>query len=99
MLALRHDFDDASADRLTALELRVVGRKLDERLASLQPNVPGSAEVLIGEFRAIAVAKQRLRDGSYGSCARCGRPIGIARLLADPAGARCASCASRAARR
>jgi len=99
MLALRHAAtDDSSSEVPTALELRVIRRKLDERLASLQRNVPGSAEILIGEFRAIAVAKQRLRDGTYGSCPRCGAPIGVARLLLDPAVARCARCESASAR-
>lgn len=40
-------------------------------------------------------AMQRLKDGSYGSCEICGRPIGSERLRARPSTVRCVSCASR----
>jgi RNA polymerase-binding transcription factor DksA len=38
-------------------------------------------------------ARQRLRDGSYGRCERCGGEIGTPRLLARPASRRCVRCA------
>ena len=42
----------------------------------------------------LALAEERLRDGSYTRCERCGGPIGEQRLLARPATRRCVRCAS-----
>jgi DnaK suppressor protein len=42
----------------------------------------------------LALAEERLRDGSYTRCERCGGPIGDQRLLARPATRRCVRCAS-----
>jgi RNA polymerase-binding protein DksA len=42
----------------------------------------------------IEAALRRLDDGSYGSCSRCGRPIGAPRLEARPSAATCIGCAS-----
>ncbi len=41
----------------------------------------------------LARAEQRLADGSYTRCERCGGPIGEQRLLARPATRRCVRCA------
>ncbi|HEU5270590.1 MAG TPA: TraR/DksA C4-type zinc finger protein [Jatrophihabitans sp.] len=41
----------------------------------------------------LAAAQQRLQDGSYDRCERCGGPIGEQRLLARPATRRCVRCA------
>ncbi|MFM9921097.1 TraR/DksA family transcriptional regulator [Lacisediminihabitans sp. H27-G8] len=38
-------------------------------------------------------ALARLAAGTYGSCVRCGRPIGEARLEARPSAALCIDCA------
>jgi DnaK suppressor protein len=45
------------------------------------------------QLAAISRAVQRLADGSYGSCERCGLPIGAERLAARPAAATCVRCA------
>ena len=42
----------------------------------------------------IARAQQRLDDGSYGACERCGRPVGAERLAVRPAAATCIACAA-----
>jgi DnaK suppressor protein len=42
----------------------------------------------------IARAQQRLDDGSYGTCERCGHPVGAERLAARPAAATCIRCAA-----
>jgi DnaK suppressor protein len=42
----------------------------------------------------IARAEQRLDDGSYGTCERCGRPVGGERLAARPAATTCIGCAA-----
>jgi DnaK suppressor protein len=45
------------------------------------------------QLAQIARAEQRLDDGSYGTCERCGRPVGAERLAARPAAAMCIGCA------
>lgn len=45
------------------------------------------------ELQEIERALERLRDGSYGTCVRCGEPIAEGRLDAYPAAARCVGCA------
>lgn len=47
-----------------------------------------------GHLAEIDAALQRLESGTYGTCERCGQPIGEARLEARPAAATCISCAS-----
>jgi DnaK suppressor protein len=42
----------------------------------------------------LGAARQRLLDGSYDRCERCGGPIGEQRLLARPTSRRCVRCAS-----
>lgn len=37
----------------------------------------------------------RIADGSYGTCARCGQPIGAARLEFRPESTLCVECKSR----
>jgi DnaK suppressor protein len=46
------------------------------------------------QLAEIARAEQRLDDGSYGTCERCGRPVGPGRLTARPAAALCIGCAA-----
>jgi RNA polymerase-binding transcription factor len=46
----------------------------------------------IREIREIEAAKARMDDGSYGTCAGCGRDIGFERLLAQPTALRCRDC-------
>jgi RNA polymerase-binding transcription factor DksA len=46
------------------------------------------------EVRMIEAALDRIANGSYGTCARCGDPIGEERLDALPATPLCADCAS-----
>jgi DnaK suppressor protein len=40
-------------------------------------------------------ALSRLDDGHYGTCERCGQPIGADRLAARPSATTCVRCASR----
>jgi DnaK suppressor protein len=42
----------------------------------------------------VDAALLRLEDGSYGSCERCGQPIGAERLAARPSAATCVRCAA-----
>ena len=43
---------------------------------------------------ALDVADARLSSGTYGTCVRCGLPIGIGRLRADVAATTCIACAT-----
>jgi DnaK suppressor protein len=45
------------------------------------------------QLAAIEVALERVRDGRYGLCDRCGQPIGDDRLAARPAALTCIRCA------
>lgn len=45
------------------------------------------------DIAAVDAALDRLRRGSYGVCARCGRPIGVDRLRARPTAELCIRCA------
>ncbi len=44
-------------------------------------------------------ALSRIADGTYGTCERCGNPIGKARLQAFPRATLCMSCKQREERR
>jgi len=44
-------------------------------------------------LRQVGRARQRLAEGSYGECLRCGQPIEPARLAALPVAERCVRCA------
>lgn len=46
------------------------------------------------EIRAIRAALQRIEDGDYGTCQRCGAPIGTARLDLLPFTPFCKDCAT-----
>jgi DnaK suppressor protein len=43
-------------------------------------------------LQAVEAALARLNDGTYGTCARCGRPIATERLEALPWAAHCIDC-------
>jgi DnaK suppressor protein len=43
----------------------------------------------------ILAALQRIQEGSYGTCADCGRPIPEGRLEARPEATRCVACQSK----
>ena len=48
-----------------------------------------------GHLAEVDAALGRLEAGTYGTCVRCGAPIGAARLEARPVAATCIACASR----
>jgi RNA polymerase-binding transcription factor DksA len=47
-----------------------------------------------GHLAELDEALDRLRQGSYGRCERCGRPIAAERLAARPAARTCITCAA-----
>jgi DnaK suppressor protein len=50
------------------------------------------------QLAAIEAALRRLETGSYGTCERCGQPIGDERLAARPAAVTCIRCAAKTSR-
>ncbi len=48
------------------------------------------------EIRRIQAALQRIADGEYGECRRCGEAINPKRLAVDPAAPLCIDCANHA---
>ncbi len=51
------------------------------------------------QVAAFDAALERLAEGRYGLCDRCGRPIGVDRLAASPAARTCIECAGSGRRR
>ena len=45
-----------------------------------------------GELREVEAALLRMKDGSYGECIDCAKPIPFARLHANPSASRCIAC-------
>ena len=60
-----------------------------ERIAQVS-----AAKSLDAKLHDVERALEKLDDGTYGTCDRCGRPIGEERLEAIPWAVRCVSCAS-----
>jgi RNA polymerase-binding transcription factor DksA len=49
----------------------------------------------VAELREVDAARRRLAEGVYGVCVDCGSDIGLQRLRAEPAAARCIECQER----
>ena len=60
-------------------------------------SLEGQAEVISNEIASVRRALERVEDGSYGECVKCGEPISEGRLEARPEAALCIKCASEAA--
>jgi len=54
----------------------------------------GQATLISNEIAAARRALERIEDGSYGECVRCGNDIAAGRLEARPEAALCIECAS-----
>ena len=54
----------------------------------------GQAALISNEIAAARRALERIEDGSYGECVRCGNDIAAGRLEARPEAALCIECAS-----
>jgi DnaK suppressor protein len=68
----------------------------DESVATLFADLE-QADVTrdLDEFRALEAARDRLKDGGYGTCIECGSDVGFERLKAFPAALRCVQCQTR----
>jgi DnaK suppressor protein len=54
----------------------------------------GLDDVTLADVRQLRAAIERIDQGAYGRCARCGAVIGEGRLVALPSATTCVNCAS-----
>ena len=92
LAALSHDFDevvaasrDSNADDEHDPEGHTIAFERSQVTALVRQSQAHLAEV--------DAALARVEDGTYGVCARCGRPIAEARLEARPTARTCVGCA------
>lgn len=67
-------------------------------LSSEWSRLTGLADAARAEVRLADAAVERFRLGTYGLCARCGKPIPAARLEVRPFAEHCVPCAEALAR-
>lgn len=60
-------------------------------------SLEGQAAVISDGIASVRRALERIDDGTYGECVKCGREISDGRLEARPEAALCIECASAAA--
>jgi DnaK suppressor protein len=85
---------------LSALrEVRDQGDILDVALDTAQDELNSQlAEVESRELEQIEEALRRMKEGSYGKCEPCGKPIPLARLEALPYATECIDCKRKSER-
>jgi DnaK suppressor protein len=89
---LREDVERVRRDRPDVL-VGSVPDAGDEAMVTLMAELDrAEANRDVTELRALEAARQRLADGSYGTCADCGGEIGFERLQVNPAAVRCIRC-------
>jgi len=72
-------------------------RRLEEHRASLERSLAGGASGTIRrDLAETRAALDRIEEGTYGRCERCGGAVGRQRLLALPATRYCIGCAPAA---
>lgn len=98
LIRLREDllsFDEGDRDRARPVELdqTAVGRL--SRMDALQGQAMSAAVRRRREttLRRIAAALERLEEGEFGYCLKCGEAIAVARLEIDPVATLCTACA------
>lgn len=52
-------------------------------------------EILVARLKALSRAEEKVREGTYGLCDSCGKPIPAGRLQAVPGAVHCVPCAER----
>lgn len=75
---------------MTPGEVEDLGEQGEERTREAVRHVERERDM--AELRDIAEACARMDRGAYGVCVDCGEPVPLARLLAQPAAARCLAC-------
>ena len=64
----------------------LAGRELEYTMAALEE------ARIANELSQVLAARRRLKDGSFGQCVECGKPMDLLRLQAMPAAAFCVDC-------
>jgi len=92
---------------LAAQELQSLLKLIDAREQELRSRIAAEKERANAEMTSqlegvvgdgadyaasLQAARQRIKSGTYGTCADCGEPIGRDRLRANPVALRCADC-------
>ena len=86
-------------DRLSRIE-RDLAEPADpdssERAVQMEDDeaLEGQAAIVSNDIASTRRALERIADGSYGECVRCGNEISAGRLHARPEAAMCIDCAS-----
>ncbi len=81
--AIRHDLGRSHSPDFAE---QATERQNDEVLEALLAESEGA-------LRQVERARERLREGTYGHCSKCGEAIGSARLSVMPMAERCLKCA------
>src|SRR5204863_6197399 len=82
----------ANAEMTSQLE-GVVGDGADYAGARIRAGIENEmVDRHLRDLSALQAARQRIKSGTYGTCADCGEPIGRDRLRANPVALRCADC-------
>ena len=86
-------------DRLSRIE-RDLGETPDadssERAVQMADDeaLEGQASVISNDIASVRRALERIDEGTYGDCVKCGEPIAEGRLQARPEAALCIACAA-----
>lgn len=96
---LKADFEQERAQLLRQIDELTVGGEIEldfdddfadrGQVASEQGEYHALADTLQAQLRLVEQALERIEQGTYGLCEKCGEPIGDARLEALPATSRC----------
>ena len=82
----------ANAEMTSQLE-GVVGDGADYAGARIRAGIENEmVDRHLRDLTSLQAARQRIKSGTYGTCADCGEPIGRDRLRANPVALRCADC-------
>jgi DnaK suppressor protein len=89
-----------AARRHAGTDLRSETSDLKDAASAEAQAVVADAEVEreLAELGEIRAARERIRNGTYGSCVECGTEIDLDRIGAHPQASRCLKCQLRAER-
>ena len=108
MMTALEEYRDAAAARIAALDADLLALRAaradsnadDEHdpegstLSSDWSRIAGLRSEALAQLEQADAAITRVADGTYGSCATCGRAIPAERLAVRPAALQCVACAS-----
>ncbi len=95
---LAHEISDLERDSATNLsetsgENNYRDHMADQGSATFGKELDMTLEGAAREMHATVVAAlERIEDGAYGTCVRCGQPVAVERLIAMPAAGLCIAC-------